>query len=267
MNKVYIHEKENENKSILMNQLIQSAEQNQVKLINQPRKADAIVILGNDGDFLHGVRKTNFSSNAVYIGVSENESVGLYSSVPFSRKDDIWKNISNTAYTQKHDVLHLSIDDREDRFYACLNEFSIRSGIIKSIVIDVQIDDSHLEQFHGDGLIVSTPSGSSGYNKSIGGAVVDPKLTSLQISKIAPLTNSRYNVFHSPLVLDHSRKIRFDIIQDGNDHPIIGLDNEAFPISHIRSVELSLVPRALTHFNLPEANYIDQLKDQFLNKK
>ena len=76
--------------------------------------------------------------------------------------------------------------------FSCLNEFSIRSAIIKTFVIDVFVDQLHFETFRGDGLIVATPTGSTAYNKSVNGAVVDPLLSCMQVSEVASVNNNQY---------------------------------------------------------------------------
>ncbi|MFP3394548.1 NAD(+) kinase, partial [Brevibacillus sp. SIMBA_076] len=72
---------------------------------------------------------------------------------------------------RKYPLLSSSIN--ESTPLLCLNEASIKSSIIKSLAIEVYIDDLHFETFRGDGMVVSTTTGSTAYNKSLSGAVVD----------------------------------------------------------------------------------------------
>ncbi|MCG6171669.1 NAD(+) kinase, partial [Anoxybacillus sp. LAT_11] len=60
---------------------------------------------------------------------------------------------------RKYPIIQVTIDDAASFF--CLNECSIRSQIIKTLAMDVFIDDLHFETFRGDGIIVSTPTGST----------------------------------------------------------------------------------------------------------
>src|SRR5699024_11403876 len=88
--------------------------------------------------------------------------------------------------------------------FHCLNEVSVRSTIIKSIVIDVFIDDKHFEAFRGDGLVVATPTGSTGYSKSTHGAV-DRKSTRLNSShvSISYAVFCLKNKIHTKLEVEH----------------------------------------------------------------
>src|SRR6478736_5337580 len=67
--------------------------------------------------------------------------------------------------------------------------------------MDVEIKGQRFETFRGDGLCISTPSGSTAYNKALGGAILHPSLSSLQISEMASINNRVYRTVGSPLVL------------------------------------------------------------------
>ena len=54
------------------------------------------------------------------------------------------------------------------------------------------INENHFETFRGDGMIISTPTGSTAYNKSVSGAVVDPLIPCMQVSELASLNNNNY---------------------------------------------------------------------------
>lgn len=61
------------------------------------------------------------------------------------------------------------------------------------MVADVYIKEELFERFRGDGLAISTPTGSTAYNKSVGGAVVHPSINAMQLAEIASL-NNQYSV-------------------------------------------------------------------------
>ena len=151
----------------------------------------------------------------------------------------------------------------EPSFY-CLNELSVRSTIIKTIVIDVFIDDMHFETFRGDGLIVATPTGSTGYNKSTNGAVIDPLIPSFQVTELASLNNNKYRTLGSSFVLSKDRKLDLKIVQDGNDYPIIGLDNEAYSIRNIKHLSVTLSDKVIRTVKLKNNSYWDRVKRTFL---
>src|SRR5699024_5266815 len=148
--------------------------------------------------------------------------------------------------------------------FHCLNEVSVRSTIIKSIVIDVFIDDKHFEAFRGDGLVVATPTGSTGYSKSTHGAVIDRLTPCCQVTDVASYTINDDRSLGSSFVSSQDRKLRLEIVQDGNDHPIVGLDNEAYSIRNIQDINVSLSDKVIKTVKLKNNSYWDRVKRTFL---
>src|SRR5699024_5325853 len=105
---------------------------------------------------------------------------------------------------------------------------------------------------------------STGYNKSNQGAVIDPKIPCFQVSELASLNNNRYRTLGSSFVLNQDRKLTLDVVQDGNDHPIIGLDNEALPIRNIQKLTVTLSENVIKTVKLKNNSYWDRVKRTFL---
>src|SRR5699024_12364288 len=70
-----------------------------------------------------------------------------------------------------------------------------------SVVFDVEIRGDYFETFRGDGLCISTPSGSTAYNKALGGGIIHPSLEALQLTEMASITNRIFRTIGSPLIL------------------------------------------------------------------
>lgn len=130
--------------------------------------------------------------------------------------------------------------------------------------MDVLIDDLHFETFRGDGMIISTPTGSTAYNKSVAGAVVDPLLPCMQVSELASLNNNTYRTLGSPFVLSSDRKLTLRVVQDGNEHPIIGLDNEALSTRNVKTIEIKLSNKKIKTVKLKDNSFWEKVKRTFL---
>src|SRR5699024_472862 len=148
--------------------------------------------------------------------------------------------------------------------FKCMNECTIRSNIIKTFAIDVYIDGLHLETFRGDGMVVSTPTGSTAYNKSLKGAIVDPQLKAMQLTEIASINSNEYRTIASPLLLSGERERVLKVIQDGNDHPIIGADNEALSIRNVNEVSVKISKTEIKTLKLKENSFFHKVKRSFL---
>src|SRR5699024_2537418 len=99
----------------------------------------------------------------------------------------------------------LEVTSLEGRYLA-LNEVRVENNR-RSQVIDVYINDDCFETFRGNGLCVSTASGSTAYNKSLGGAVINSGAELMQLSEIAGIHHNAYRSLGSSLILDKSHTI------------------------------------------------------------
>lgn len=232
-------------------------------IVENPKDASIIMSVGGDGTFLQAVRKTGFRQDCLYIGITQSTESGLYCDFNLDNFDEM---LYTMEYSEKEvrrfPVISVQVNGQTS--FKCLNEVSIRSTIIKTIVMDVKIDDMHFETFRGDGLIVATPTGSTAYNKSISGAVVDPRIPCFQVSELASVNNNRYRTLGSSFILDKDRKLTLEVIQDGNHYPIIGLDNEAYSIRNIKDLSITLSNDVIKTVKLKNNSYWNRVKRTFL---
>ena len=159
---------------------------------------------------------------------------------------------------RRYPLIEVTID--EHRPFYCLNEFSIRSNIIRTFVLDVIIDDKLFETFLGDGLIISTPTGSTAYNKSVKGAVVDPLLKCFQVTELASVNNNKYRTLGSSFILSGERKLKLHVHQDGNDFPLMAADNEALGIRKVENVEIELSDKIIKTVKLKDNSFWEKVQ-------
>lgn len=260
---IYFYYSKSDDLEEKLNPLFEHIEKSGFEIVDDPKEANIIVSVGGDGEFLQAVRHTNFKQDSLYVGITKENEAGLYCDFHLGHYVDMIHAMKNEELeVRRFPVIEVTING-ESSFY-CLNEAAIRSAIIKTIVMDVYIDDTHFERFRGDGLIVATPTGSTGYNKSTHGAVVDPKLACIQVSELASLNNNRYRTLGSSFLLNQDRTLRLEVLQDGNDYPIIGLDNEAYSIRNIHSITIRLSDKRIKTVKLKNNSYWDRVKRTFL---
>jgi NAD+ kinase len=232
-------------------------------IVNDYRKANIIASVGGDGAFLQAVRKTGFRDDCLYAGISTVGTLGIYCDF---RSDDTSKMIEASANEQfevrRYPVIEVTVD-KQGTFY-CLNEFSIHSSIIKTLVLDLFVDQLHLETFRGDGMIVSTPTGSTAYNKSVNGAIVDPLLPCMQVSEVASINNNRFRTLGSSFILGDERTLTLKVVPDGNDYPVMGMDNEALSIRHVETIQVKISQKRIKTLKLKDNSFWEKVKRTFL---
>ncbi|SDN04571.1 NAD kinase [Sediminibacillus halophilus] len=243
--------------------LFKLAEENGFNIVDNSDDANIIISVGGDGAFLQAVRKTGFRQDCLYTGIAKSNEAGLYCDFNLDNYDEMVNSILHEELeVRRFPVIDVQVNNQAH--FLCLNEASIRSTLIKTIVMDVFIDDQHFETFRGDGLIVATPTGSTGYNKSTNGAVVDPKTPCFQVTELASLNNNRYRTLGSSFILDKSRKLTLKVVQDGNDYPIIGFDNEAYSVRNVQDLTVTLSDKKVKTVKLKNNSYWDRVKRTFL---
>lgn len=260
---LYFHHKKNTEMIEKVKPLYDLAEQYNFNVISDFQKANVIVSIGGDGAFLQAVRKTGFRDDCLYAGISTTGKLNLYCDFHIDETDKMIEAVTNEKIeVRRYPTIEVRIDDQTS-FY-CLNEFSIRSAIIKTFLLDVYIDDLHFETFRGDGMVVATPTGSTAYNKSLRGSIVDPLLHCLQVSEMASLNNNRYRTLGSSFILSGERKLTLGVVQDGNDHPTMGMDNEALSIQHVEKIDITLSGKIIKTVKLKDNSFWEKVKRTFL---
>ncbi|KQB92334.1 NAD kinase [Geobacillus thermodenitrificans] len=262
-NRLYFFYKRDDELVERVKPLIEQAERGPFVVVDDAQEANIIVSIGDDGAFLQAVRQTGFHPDRLYVGVSTLPTRGFYCDFQIDHIDHIVEAARNWKLeVRRYPIIEVTIDGTASFF--CLNECSIRSQIIKTMAIDVFIDDLHFETFRGDGIIVSTPTGSTGYNKSVHGAVVDPLLPCFQVSELASLNSNRYRTLGSPFILSGERKLTLKMSEETSHFPIIGLDNEALSIQHIEQIDIRLSDRVIKTVRLKDNSFWDKVKRVFL---
>ncbi|MDZ5472522.1 NAD kinase [Bacillus sp. 31A1R] len=260
---LYFYHKKDKDMLEKIKPLYELADNHGFNIVKDFKQANIIVSVGGDGTFLQAVRKTGFREDCLYAGISTTGKLNVYCDFHIDDTDKMIAAMTNEEIeVRRYPTIDVTIDD-EISFH-CLNEFSIRSAIIKTFVLDVYIDQLHFETFRGDGMIVSTPTGSTAYNKSVNGAVVDPTLPSIQVSELASLNTNQYRTLGSPFILGANRVLTLKVVQDGNDHPTMGMDNEALSIQHVEKIEVKLSNKQIKTVKLRDNSFWEKVKRTFL---
>ncbi|WP_257346604.1 NAD kinase [Pseudalkalibacillus decolorationis] len=235
---------------------------NGFNLVDQFEDANIIASIGGDGAFLQSVRKTGFRDDVLYVGVSTGQ-LGFYCDFVLDDISGMLDAMMNEQIeVRRYPTIQVQID--KDASFYCLNECSIRSGIIKTLSLDLYIDELFFERFKGDGMVISTPTGSTGYNKSLNGSIVDPKLPCMQISEVASINNNHYRTLGSSFILSNQRTLEIRMVNDGNTFPIIGMDNEALSIRNSQFIRIQLTDKRIKTVKLKDNSFWHKVKRSFL---
>jgi NAD+ kinase len=196
--------------------------------LDLPLQTDMLISLGGDGTMLDTVSFIG-DSNIPLIGINLGR-LGFLAAISENEAADAIESLVRGSYTiEKRSLLHLesSMPIFEDAPFA-LNEFTIhRKDSSSMIKIHTYLNGEFLNTYWADGLIVATPTGSTGYSLSCGGPVVFPQTSSFVITPVAP-----HNLSTRPIIVPDDNVISFEL-EGRTDHFLCTLDSrtETIPTS------------------------------------
>src|SRR5664280_214660 len=191
------------------------------QIVEKPRKLsfsselpDLVLSVGGDGTFLETV--LNVKDMGIPIAGVNTGRMGFLANIS---AEEIGKSIDMLC-NNEYDVIGRCLleltkpsDIFEENSSYALNEIAIQKADLSMISISVFVDETHLNTYWADGLIVSTATGSTAYNLSVGGPILSPEDESIIISPIAP-----HNLTIRPIVLSGEGRIRMVIEGRSNEY-------------------------------------------------
>lgn len=170
------------------------------------KKSDIIVSIGGDGTMLNTAYLARESS-APLVGLNIGK-LGFLAEFDLNRIDELLYELKNGLYTiENRMVLEGDCLNCEVPKLFAINDIVIdKGGWPKMIEISLQVNDEYVTTFVADGLILATPTGTTGYSLSAGGPVITPTADVIALSPISP-----HSLTMRPLVLDSSRAIRISV--------------------------------------------------------
>ena len=172
------------------------------QLCRELATTDALVVLGGDGTFLRAVRAIA-EVDVPILGVNLGK-VGFLSKAEGGELDAVLEKIIVGRFTIDE---RMAIEGRilrdgraiHDTRHVALNDIVVARGALARVCrLDVAIDDTHLATFIADGLVISSPTGSTGYSFSAGGPILDPISRNLVVTPIAAYLSAIRSVVVSP---------------------------------------------------------------------
>jgi len=169
--------------------------------LDELRQTDILVVLGGDGTFLRAAQ-TIAEVDVPILGINLGK-VGFLSVAEADELEGVLEKLQAGTYTVRERMALtgriLQAGRTPDGTFTALNDIVVARGSLARVVrLDVSIDESHLATFVADGLVVSSPTGSTGYSFSAGGPILDPSSRNLVVTPIAGYLSTIRSVVVSP---------------------------------------------------------------------
>ncbi|MBL7812641.1 MAG: NAD kinase [Bacteroidetes bacterium] len=217
---------------------------------------DALICVGGDGTLLDTISIVR-NSQVPVLGLNTGR-LGFLAGISIDGIQKAIQDIERGNYTlESRTLLHLESSEQMFDFPFALNDFVIHKKETSSmIVVHAYLNGEFLNSYWSDGLIVSTPTGSTGYSLSCGGPIIFPRSDSFVITPIAP-----HNLNVRPVVVSDAYVISFEIEGRANSY-LASLDSRSHSINGNVQMAIRRADHPLNLIRLEGDHFMDTLRNK-----
>ncbi len=218
--------------------------------------ADSVMVCyGGDGTLLEGVHRLGGADIPV-VGINGGH-LGFLALAPRENIKEVFEGIaSKNLNLEQRDMLCVEGLDG-DKLYA-LNEVSVQRLGAAMISVEAAIDGNMVSTYNGDGVIISTPTGSTAYSLSAGGPIVAPSCHSFLLTPLAP-----HNLTMRPIVMPDTSVVTLRIDTRNNDASI-SIDNRTFKIANNAVLTIKKAKRYIRLAVPHNISFFDSLRNKMM---
>ncbi|MBU1185490.1 MAG: NAD(+)/NADH kinase [Acidobacteria bacterium] len=220
-----------------------------------PGQVDVLIVLGGDGTLL-SVSHLAAKNGIPVIGINMG-SLGFLTEVPLNEMRQTIDSFLDGNPHIRNPRQMLEVVCR-GKTYDCLNDVVINKGALaRMIQCIIRIDGEEIARLRADGLIISTPTGSTAYSLSAGGPIVHPSIPAIIIAPICPHT-----LTFRPMVISSASEVRVQL-QNESEEVYLTIDGQrGGQMNEQDEIIIRKSPLVLTLISSPKRNYFDLLHDK-----
>lgn len=228
-----------------------------------PDWPDYCFVIGGDGTFIYAVhsilRKHKKNLDKVLFYGIHTGTLGFYTDYLDTEYEEFMETFLSGAYEiTTYPLLQVEYDTHK---HNAINEIRVENSA-RTQLIDVYVNGEKFETFRGTGLCVCTQLGSTAYNRSLGGAVIQEGLDFIELTEMAGIHHSKYRSLEAPIILKGDTELEF---RSPSFHDaIIGCDADVYRIDEVESIRIHICKTASVHMiRGRKVSYFDRLKSLF----
>jgi NAD+ kinase len=216
-------------------------------------KVDFLISVGGDGTLLSVVRKS-FKYDKPVLGINLG-TLGFLTDISMDELPQFINDFKNNIY--KIDSRMMVEGSVNLNKFVAFNDIVIsRKSISSMIKIAAKIDGKHFNSYFGDGVIISTPTGSTAYNLSVGGPIVYPLTEAFIVTPVAP-----HSLTQRPLVMPADFEIEFKII-DNQGAVVIVDGQDIYEVEQNQSIKIKIASKKAKMIHRIQRNYFEVLNEK-----
>lgn len=218
---------------------------------------DFVVSLGGDGTLLEAVRRMKGSgSYSPLLGINSGR-LGFLAKIKMQECREAIEAVRSGEYAVENRLMLKVCNCNSGQHFYALNEFTLQRVGASMVEFDLKIGGVRVAKYWADGIIVSTPTGSTAYSMSVGGAILAPDAKCLIISPVAP-----HNLSLRPLVVSDSSTIEIVARSRFGEGVLSTIDNTSYRIEDGQRFEISSSSESLRLVTFDSSNFYDTLREK-----
>lgn len=187
-------------------------------------RCDLVIAIGGDGSIIHAAKKACRYSKAI-LGINAG-NLAFMAGLEKHETELLKELINGNFTTDKRMLLDVKVLDSNDNTImsedCCVNDVVIARGkMIKLVHLDVSCDGNNINEYYADGVIISTPTGTTAYSLSAGGPVVDPRIESIVLTPICT-----HSLFARSIIFDSNSEICVSIPKKEKEEICLSCDGD-----------------------------------------
>ena len=221
-------------------------------------KADIMFSVGGDGTFLEAVSILQDLGIPI-VGINTGRLGFLADISPEQVESSIHSILQGNYIIEQRSLVKLELTGESWKGFSCaLNEISIQKRYSTMIIIHTYLNDKYLNSYWADGLIISTPTGSTAYSMSVGGPIMSPDSGNFIISPMAP-----HNLTIRPIIVPDNNLIRIEV-ESRDDSFLLSLDSRTEIMKGSVPLSLSRAGFTVNTLRLGDSTFYDILRNKLM---
>ena len=226
---------------------------------------DLGIAVGGDGSFLRMVTICNFNSECYYVGINAG-TLGFAQDISLEEIKPFIKSLSkeNINYDKIGiGEVEVIFKNKTINKFNIVNEIVIRNEELNTLHANVFVDESLLEKYVGDGLLIATSFGSTAYNLSFGGSIVFNTFDTLQLTPIAPLNNKSYRNLINSVIIPSNKIITIEPNTNDNNL-LITVDGKNTFLNEVEKIKIVINNKTINIIRKKDYDFIKKVNEKFI---
>jgi len=228
------------------------------------KSTDAVIVLGGDGTLLESARRSApFGTPVMGINLGH---LGYMAELEVGELDELERIVRGDYRIEERSMLNIELitpDKQIRKSEYALNDAVLSNGSI-SRVVDLELYEGgiHIANYRSDGMIISTPTGSTAYSLSAGGAIVDPRLSCFCVTPICP-----HSLYARPMIFPDSASLEVKNVCQREKTLFLTVDGRAnYELTIGETVRITRSPLITRFVRLKNGSFYDRLRQKMTDK-